>query len=681
VSGTFVAVEVWLGPMEGLRYAAPVEGGRAIVRIGRISVEKKSSVKNQFVLSYGHSVSSLHAELRFERGHLYLKDAGSTNGTFVEGHQVTEEEEIQPGDVFLISSTPVRVRLTDQAPPEMPFPRVLRGEAWPDPAVQNIIRGAREAAMQRGELFIDTRHLCDALLRSRSSTIQRILREAAWSREQALTELWEGHLFSGAYAWLNDLFLQPIGVKTGSDELIVSPKVGFLLEECQRHHIESSALDLETMLRHDLIRLLRSDEEGAIGSWLSRRLPGMAPAAPAAPAAPKASARKAPPPPPPPPSQAAPPRAAPPREEAPREAPPSAPAEPEPPAAPRREAAPAKGAPGAETVFIDRVADLLHEGEVVERAEAMKAADVAHRPVEAAAPALPLSPLTEEDVALDRRARSLADALVSESAAYRFATPADRREALKALVVGEYRSLAPERRHRLLEQLRLQFPVSVSPPTASVEEPRLRRRIAELERRLADAASRPAAAPAPAPSAVPWKELLTRDEADVGALDPPLAVLREVLQFSLDVETFLLGLVESVTMPGSETLHFRLPNFRDRLSGFLAAAAEGRLPTPEDVHGYLSELQRWQIAISAAHHEAPKLWFTRLWKKINPAVIESANREAGWKLRGETVEWWNQYRSLVQDLNPDLVQDQVLQAASQFAQTEFQKLSKRKGTP
>jgi hypothetical protein len=677
VSATFVAVEVWLGPMEGLRYAAPVEGGRALIRIGRISVEKKSNVKNQFVLSYGHSVSSLHAELRYERGHLYVKDAGSTNGTFVEGHQVTEEEEIQPGDVFLISSTPVRARLTDQAPPEMPFPRVLRGEAWPDPAVQNIIRGAREAAVQRGELFVDTRHLCDALLRSRSSTIQRILREAAWSREQALTELWEGHLFSGAYAWLNDLFLQPIGVKTGSDELIVSPKVGFLLEECQRHHVESSALDLETMLRHELIRLLRSDEESAIGSWLSRRLPGEAPPASAAP---KPSAKRAAPPPPPPPPYAAPPHAGTPREAPPPAETPPPPTPPAPPAAPRREVAPAKGAPGAETVFIDRVADLLDEGEAVAQAESTKAGHLTQRPVEAAAPALPLAPLTEEDVALDRRARSLADALVSESAAYRFSTPADRREALKTLVLREYRSLAPERRRRLLEQLRLQFPISVSPPAANVEEPRLRRRIAELERRLADAASRSAAEPAPAPSAVPWKELLSREEADVGALDPPLAVLREILQFSLDVETFMLGLVESVTMPGSETLHFRLPNFRDRLSLFLAAAAEGRLPNPEDVHAYLSELQRWQIAISAAHHEAPKLWFTRLWKKINPAVIESMNREAGWKLRGETVEWWNQYRGLVQDLNPDLVQDQVLQAASQFAQTEFQKLSKRKGT-
>jgi len=668
VSETFVAVEVWLGPMEGLRYAAPAEGGRAVIRIGRISVEKKSNVKNQFVLSYGHSVSSLHAELRYERGHLFLKDAGSTNGTFVEGHQVTEEEEIQPGDVFLISSTPVRVRLTDQPPPEMPFPRVLRGEAWPDPAVQNIIRGARDAAVQRGELFVDTRHLCDALLRSRSSTIQRILREAAWSREQALTELWEGHLFSGAFGWLNDLFLQPIGVKTGSDELIVSPKVGFLLEECQRHHVDSSALDLETMLRHELIRLLRIDEEGAVGSWLSRRLPGMAPPVSTSP---KPPAGKPVPPPAPPPPYAAPPHAEPPP-------PPSAP---EPPAAPRPGTAPAKGAAGAETVFIDRVADLLHEGEVEAKAEATKAADPSQRQVEAAAPALPLAPLTEEDVALDRRARSLADALLSESAAYRFSTPADRREALKAIVLREYRPLAPERRRRLLEQIRLQFPVSVSPPTANLEEPRLRRRIAELERRLSDAASRPATAPVTAPSAVPWKELTSREEADDGALDPPLAVLREILQFGLDLETFLLGLVESVTMPGSETLHFRLPNFRDRLSGFLNAAAEGRLPNPEDVRAYLSELQRWQIAISAAHHEAPKLWFTKLWKKINPAVIESANREAGWKLRGETVEWWNQYRSLVQDLNPDLVQDQVLQAASQFAQAEFQKLSKRKGKP
>ncbi len=72
------------------------------------------------------------------------------------------------------------------------------------------------------------------------------------------------------------------------------------------------------------------------------------------------------------------------------------------------------------------------------------------------------------------------------------------------------------------------------------------------------------------------------------------------------------------------------------------------------------------------------MWFTKLWKRISPAVIEAGKPEAGWKLRGETAEWWNQYRDLVKDLNPDLVQDQVLQAAAHFSQAEFQKLNKRK---
>ena len=185
---TFVAVEVWLGPMEGLRHVVPVGDAKATVHIGRVSVDKKTSTRNEFVLSYGYGVSSAHAEVRYERGRLTVKDNGSTNGTSVQSGQVTGEVEIKSGDVFLVSSTPVRVRIVEATLPEMPFPRVLRGEAYPDPAVQSIVRGAREAATQRGELFADTRHLCDALLRSRSATIQRVLRDANWSREQALTE-------------------------------------------------------------------------------------------------------------------------------------------------------------------------------------------------------------------------------------------------------------------------------------------------------------------------------------------------------------------------------------------------------------------------------------------------------------------------------------------------------------
>ena len=620
---TFVAVEVWLGPMEGLRHVTPAGDAPATVHIGRVSVDKKTNTRNEFVLSYGYGVSSAHAEVRFERGRLFLKDNGSTNGTSVQSGQVTGEIEIHSGDVFLVSSTPVRVRFVDAPLPEMPFPRVLRGEAWPDPAVQSIVRGAREAATQRGELFTDTRHLCDALLRSRSASVQRILRDANWSREQALTELWEGHLFAGPYEWLNDLFLQPLGLKTGSDELILSPKVGFLLEECQRRSIESSAMDLETTLRHELLKLLRQDEESAVGSWLARRLPGFTP-----------------------------------REEPPPPAPAPRPSRPAAAVLPGPEAMPKAGA--------------------ARRPEASRRDPVP----EAAAPRAGIagSPLTEVEIALDRKARELADGLLRECAAYRFSTPADRREALKSLVVRELHALAPDKRPRVLEQLRLQFPVAVSGDVPNPEELRLRRRVAELERRLAEAASKPAAA-APkttAGAALPWRILLTPEDGKASTLEPRLAVLRDVLRFAQDVETFTLGLVEAMTMPGAETASFRLPNFRYRLSGFLAAAAEGKDVNPNDVRDYLNELRRWQIAISAGHHEAPKLWFNRLWKRISPAVIEAGKPEAGWKLRGETAEWWNQYRDLVKDLNPDLVQDQVLQAAAHFSQTEFQKLNKRK---
>jgi hypothetical protein len=650
----FVAVEVWLGPMEGLRHVAQTGNAPATIHIGRVSVDKKTNTRNEFVLSYGHGVSSTHAELRFERGRLFLKDAGSTNGTSVQSGQVTGEVEIRSGDVFLVSSTPVRVRLVDGPLPEMPFPRVLRGEAWPDPAVQSIVRGAREAAVQRGELFADTRHLCDALLRSRSASIQRILRDASWSREQALTELWEGRLFAGPYTWLNDLFLQPIGLKTGSDELILSPKVGFLLEECQRSHIESTAVELETMLRHELLTLLRRDTESAVGSWLARRLPGLA-------------AKEEPPPAP---------RPTPPRPSPPAAAPPSG-------SEGRRQPSQKLKQVKAEAVFVDRVADLLARDEKTPKEG--KPPVEGGKPEQALAPAGPGAalagaPLSEEDVALDRKARELGDAILRESTAYRFSTPADRREALRSLVVKELHALQPAGRPRVLEQLRLQFPIVAPGDVPNLEELRLQRRVAELERRLAEAASRPAAAASKSAVAasLPWRTLMSREDDKASTLEPRLAVLRDVLGFAQDVETFTLGLVEAMTMPGAETASFRLPNFRDRLSGFLAAAADGKDVNPDDVRDYLAELRRWQIAISAGHHEAPKLWFTKLWKRISPAVIEAGKPGAGWKLRGETAEWWNQYRDLVKDLNPDLVQDQVLQAAAHFSQAEYDKLNKRK---
>ncbi len=612
--------------MEGLRHVTQAADAPATIHIGRVSLDKKTSTHNEFVLSYGYGVSSAHAEVRFERGRLFLKDNASTNGTSTRAGQVIGEVEIQPGDVFLVSSTPVRVRFVEAALPEMPFPRVLRGEAWPVPAVQSIVRGAREAATQRGELFTDTRHLCDALLRSRSANIQRILRDANWSREQALAELWEGRLFTGPYEWLNDLFLQPLGLKTGSGELILSPKVGFLLEECQRRTIESSAMDLETTLRLELLKLLRRDEESAVGSWLARRLPELETG-----------------------------------DETPRRAPP--------PVAPRRRRGRSRPRPA--------LSRRRAPGAVRSRPAALPRTSLPARPA-AAAPGPP-------DGGRGRARPEGARARGRPASRERRLPLLDARRPPPGSQVARRPRAPPPRAGQ--EAAR---PRAAPPPVSgrrAGRRPERRGEPSSPARGRSGAAARrgdvPAGgrrteiAPVGAP-AVPWRALLSPEDDKGPALEPRLAVLRDVLRFAQDVETFTLGLVEAMTMPGAETANFRLPNFRDRLSGFLAAAAEGKDVSPDDVRDYLAELRRWQVAISAGHHEAPRLWFTRLWKRISPSVIEAGKPGAGWKLRGETAEWWNQYRDLVKDLNPDLVQDQVLQAAAHVSQAEYQKLNRKK---
>jgi hypothetical protein len=644
-----VAVEAWLGPMEGLGYVAPYGNGPTVIHVGRSAVDKKRNTKNELVLPYDGGISVSHAEIRVERGRLFLTDAGSTNGTLFESGKVTGEVDIQSGDIFVVSWTPVRVRFVEGLLPEMPFPSILKGSAWPDPRLQGIVRRAWEAATRRGELFIDTRHLCEAVLRSSNPSLERLLREATWSKEQALIELWEGRLLVGRQSWLNDLFLRPAGVTTGSDELILSARAGAILEQCQQSSVASSTTDVETMLLHDLLRRLRQDSESAVGGWLARRLPNL-----------KEDGKPAPPPVP--------------RPAAPT---PARLAIPELSFADRQERTTISG-----PILVDRSVVVARKAEAAGKAAAARSSRISRRRLTADAPAAGLagSPLSPDEVGLDRKARELADELLRESAAYRFSTPGDRRAALKAIALRELHALAPGSRPRLLDQLRLQFPVAAPGQLADAEETRLRRRVAELEKRLAEAEARPDSPPrAPsAEAALPWPALLTPRDEGIPALDPALALLREVLRFCQDVETFVLGHVEAMTMPGAETQSFRLPNFRNRLLTFLAAVSEGKQVDLDEVREYLVELRRWQIAISAGQHEAPKLWFAKLWKKINPTVIETATHGAAWKLRGETAEWWDQYRNLVKDLNPDLVQDQVLQASAQLAQMEFQKLNKRR---
>ncbi|QDU30549.1 Phytochrome-like protein cph2 [Anatilimnocola aggregata] len=59
-------------------------------------------------LSYA-TVSGVHAEIIFEEGYLHIRDAGSTNGTFVNGKQVHDKVLLNDGDLIQFADVPFRV--------------------------------------------------------------------------------------------------------------------------------------------------------------------------------------------------------------------------------------------------------------------------------------------------------------------------------------------------------------------------------------------------------------------------------------------------------------------------------------------------------------------------------------------------------------------------------------------
>jgi hypothetical protein len=294
-------------------------------------------------------------------------------------------------------------------------------------------------------------------------------------------------------------------------------------------------------------------------------------------------------------------------------------------------------------------------------------------------PVLVPQPYTTGDVVLDQRARAIALQLEEACTLYRFSTAEDRRAALKQVVQREIAAVAPENRARILEQIRLQFPViGAVAPEVPTEVPRLQQRIEELERRVRE--SKPRAlekAVVPAPREGSWQPAFAQ-----GPLDPAapaeLRVLHEIVDFASKMEMFLLGLIQSVTMPGNVTGTFRLPSHRNTLGSVLSAIRQGKSFDADKVPDYLREIERWQVAILAAYHESTRVWFDKLWKKASPAAIEASTaRSATWKMRGDAGDWWNRYKEVVKGLSPDVVQDQVLQTAYRLALDEFEKLKGR----
>ncbi len=300
-------------------------------------------------------------------------------------------------------------------------------------------------------------------------------------------------------------------------------------------------------------------------------------------------------------------------------------------------------------------------------------------PVAAPAPVAWGAPRTPAEILLDRRARDLADALFVLAGELRFGSADDRRRQLKKRVEKELAQIPKDSRARFLELLRRYFPVLPAGAGVDPEVPRLRKKVEELEKkRLEESPSKSMVrkgAPAPAAgTGLPLRQLVLGE--DLAQADRNVLVLRRVLEYAFAMEGMTLGLIQSLTMPGNETMAFKLPGFKETLRSLLHALEQGKPVSVQRVEEYLDELKKWQVAILAAFHQAPGEWFDRLWKRINPVTIESAPRRAGWKLRGEAAEWWDLYKIAVRDLSPDLVNDQILQGVARLSKEELEKLRK-----
>lgn len=279
------------------------------------------------------------------------------------------------------------------------------------------------------------------------------------------------------------------------------------------------------------------------------------------------------------------------------------------------------------------------------------------------------------------RARDLADDLVAAASEERFAPAEDRRKVLAARVAAALAGMGSEERRAVLKRAADHFPLLPGASEGSdADARRLRRRVEELEGALESAreeAKRARPAAAAGLGAVSWKELLGPDEPLESQAD--LAVLREIVQFSLAMETFLLGLVASTTASAEQSSFIRLPNHTQTLRSFLTDLEKGKPVPLTRLKRYLTDMQHWTIACVAGYHQAPKEWFEKFWKRASPSVIEGAAKPGGWKIRSEEAAWWESYRAAVRDLGPDVMQDQVLQGVSKIALGEFDRLKKTTG--
>lgn len=108
------------GALSGTRIEVPEEG---VLKIGRAD-------DNDIVI-VDDDVSRFHAELLYDNGTLWLQDAGSRNGVFVNSNRVTGHKALRVGDAIAIADHEFEVRWDE---PDTEPSEVMTGKRrwfWP----------------------------------------------------------------------------------------------------------------------------------------------------------------------------------------------------------------------------------------------------------------------------------------------------------------------------------------------------------------------------------------------------------------------------------------------------------------------------------------------------------------------------------------------------------------------
>jgi hypothetical protein len=277
---------------------------------------------------------------------------------------------------------------------------------------------------------------------------------------------------------------------------------------------------------------------------------------------------------------------------------------------------------------------------------------------------------------VDGRTHETAHELRGVIALYHLASADERRGAIKEMLTHEVSKLPPDQRLRLLSQLPELFPVHSAGSAGLEETSRLRDRVAELE---AQVRSQRKVAPPPIAS-IPWPQVLAREGGDLEECQPldrsPLLFLREVLQFSIAIERFVVSMVCGLTERSISTARIQLPGFKTSLQGHAKHVADGQELMTSELHEYVTSLETWLVAAMAAYYESPEVWFADFWGKINPARVEARFSK---KLFSEQ-KCWSHYKETVRAISPDLVGDEIQAIVRKKAQEQYKRMKERRST-